>query len=142
MAGAPIWWFSRKESVVALSSCEAEYIALVMLAQEVIFIKMMLKELDIYIGTVPIYIDSQSAQDLAEEAKYRKGSRHIDIKNHWIRDAIDKADFYLIDIDTELNVADLFTKALSVAKFKRFRSQLLSLVAQSQEGKPKENKPK
>jgi len=75
-----------------------------------------------------VYIDSTSAKDLAGDDKYRRGSRHIDIKLHWIREAIQRGDIELYYVFTDDNVADLFTKSLGEVKFRKFRDQLLTVV--------------
>jgi len=74
-----------------------------------------------------VYIDSTSAQDLASDEKYRKRSRHIDIKNHWIREAIKAGHIRLDHVDTDFNVADQFTKNLSVDKYHYFRNWLVRI---------------
>lgn len=77
--------------MVALSSCEAEYIALNEAGKEAIWLQMILKELRlINFSPFPtlIYEDNQGTIALAENLEFHSRTKHIDIRYHWVRDAI------------------------------------------------------
>ena len=116
--GSPIDWFSRKEAVVALSSCEAEYIALCLLIRSVIHLRILLGELG-YTQLEPttVVIDSKSAHDLAKDAKFRKRSKHIDIQYHYVRECIEKGYIKLHWLKGTSNPADIFTKSVLIKTF-------------------------
>ncbi|KAF2349911.1 Reverse transcriptase RNA-dependent DNA polymerase [Trinorchestia longiramus] len=79
-----ISWNSKKQNIVALSSCEAEYIALTYAVQEGIFLKQLLCDMDGYDDPVGIFVDNRGAIDLAKNALHHQRSKHIDIRYHFI----------------------------------------------------------
>nr|AAC62132.1 copia-like retroelement pol polyprotein [Arabidopsis thaliana] len=103
--------------VVALSSTEAEYMALTDGAKEAIWLKGHVSELGFVQKTVNIHCDSQSAIALAKNAVYHERTKHIDVKYHFIRDLVNNGEVQVLKIDTEDNPADIFTKVLPVSKF-------------------------
>ena len=82
-----ISWKSRKQQCVALSSCEAEYVALASTVQESIYLKQMLGNIDSNFQSGPslIYEDNQCAIALANNPVNRQRSKYIDIRFHFIR---------------------------------------------------------
>ncbi|CAD6997394.1 unnamed protein product [Ceratitis capitata] len=89
MAGGAIAWESRKQSVVALSSMEAEYVALCQGTKEVVFLRVLLSELGYgeYVkGPTSILCDNQSALYMVKNPLVQKRSKHIDIRYHYIRE--------------------------------------------------------
>ena len=121
--GPIISWKSKKQSIVALSTCEAEYVALTYAIQESLFLKQLvcdmlnLSDLKIHIG-----VDNQSAMKLSKNPISHQRSKHIDIKYHFIRDIISKGLVELYYIPSQHNVADLFTKPLSNPRILSFQS--------------------
>lgn len=116
--GGIISWKSAKQRTVALSSTEAEYMALSETMQEGIWLRQLLDELamqDAETGVV-IRCDNQSAIKLALLGGYRPRSRHIDIGYHFIREHVEKGNFIVEFVTTNENVADVFTKSVSAAK--------------------------
>ncbi|CAL4153012.1 unnamed protein product, partial [Meganyctiphanes norvegica] len=120
--GALISWRSSKQRSVATSSCEAEYIALTEAVKESKFLRQLLSDMTgCEKESVLLYCDNQSAMKLAKNPVFHDRSKHIDIKYHFIREAvIDDAIVVLKYIPTAKNVADIFTKPLSKVKFKEF----------------------
>ena len=117
--GPPISWKSKKQPTVALSSCEAEYMALAASVQETMFLFMLLgcflKQ-----RSVNIYVDNQGAIDLASRCITEKRSKHIDIRYHFIREKISSGFIELTHVSTHDNVADLLTKPSTKVKLQRF----------------------
>ncbi|KAF2344468.1 Reverse transcriptase RNA-dependent DNA polymerase [Trinorchestia longiramus] len=112
-----ISWKSKKQNIVALSSCEAEYIALTYAVQEGIFLKQLLCDMDGYDEPVGIFVDNRGAIDLAKNPVYR----HIDIRYHFIRAIIQDNKAVLSFVPSEENMSDMFTKPVtrqSLLKFK------------------------
>lgn len=116
-AGAAFNWESKKQSVVSLSSTEAEYIGLSTAAREAAYIKKLVAEIGIgKLQTVQIYSDNQSAQCLAKNPTFHARSKHIDIKYHHVREMI-KCNVVKIDyVPTEKMIADVLTKNLCKSK--------------------------
>ncbi|KAH9723672.1 hypothetical protein KPL70_007193 [Citrus sinensis] len=111
-------WKSQLQSVVALSTTEAEYTAAAEAIKEAIWLKGMLKELGVNQRSVVVHCDSQSAICLSKNQTHHERTKHIDIKVHFIRLEVSKATVMLQKIHTDDNVADMLTKAVPGAKFK------------------------
>lgn len=119
-----VFWNSKKQSVVALSSTEAEYVALTSCATECLFLGHLLSDLilnDVY--PIRIYEDNQSTIKTAHTYETKR-SKHIDVKYHFIKDLVSSKKIEVEYISTENQVADILTKALCVNKFISFRDAL------------------
>ncbi|KAH8307525.1 hypothetical protein KR059_009031, partial [Drosophila kikkawai] len=117
VAGAAINWESKKQPVVALSTTEAEYIALSSAAKEAVYIRKLWSEMGL--GEVPpivIHSDNQSAQCLVKNPVYHARSKHIDIRYHHVRDMFKEKIIDLRYVSTENMMADVLTKNLSKVK--------------------------
>jgi hypothetical protein len=80
LQGLPIAWSTRKQSIIALSMAEAEYIALTSVAREVLYLKSLLDELyEPVEESIPIYCDNQGAIALASNNKFHACTKHIDL---------------------------------------------------------------
>jgi len=121
MAGGAISWMSRAQKTVALSSTEAEYMALSDCSRQVVWMHTLLGELGYHLKPVPIYVDNQGSIFIASNPVTEKRSKHIDIRFHYIREVVERklAEIYFIDGDK--NPADLLTKNLGSVKFLLFR---------------------
>ena len=117
VCGNCVSWKSQLQSVVALSSTEAEYIAATEAAKEAMWIKGLLMELKLMQQEVVIYSDSQSAIHLCKNPVFHERSKHIQVKYHFIRDMVAQKVFKLEKVPTELNLSDMGTKVLPVSKF-------------------------
>jgi hypothetical protein len=120
-----ISWFSRKQRFVALSFAEAEYMAASLAACEALWLRKLLlglfrQELE---ATV-IHCDNQSCIRLSENPVFHDRSKHIDVKYHFIRDCVQRGSVRLDYIQTDEQMEDIFTKALSRWKFMNFRDQM------------------
>jgi hypothetical protein len=120
-----ISWFNRKQRSVALSSVEAEYMVASLAACEALWLRKLLlglfrQELE---ATV-IHCDNQSCIKLSENPVFHDRSKHIDIRYHFIRDCVQRGAVRLDYIQTDEQIADIFTKALSRQKFMKFRDQM------------------
>ena len=120
-----ISWSSKKMDSVALSTCETEFVSVVKLAQEAIYLQQLINELfPNSIQHFKIYCDNKSAISLANNSTDHGRSKHIDIKYHFIRELIKKKTLQLEYIDSENQTADIFTKGLNREKLNRHRLQL------------------
>lgn len=117
MANGAISWNSKRQSIVALSSTEAEYIALSSTVREVIWIRQLANELNRdLIGPTKILCDNQSAIKLAKCDAYRPRTKHIDIRYHHIREKIEDKSIMVDFISTKIMTADALTKAVTKEK--------------------------
>ena len=110
--GGAISWQSKLQKCVALSTMEVEYIAATKAGKEIVWIKAFFKELDLRQDEYVVYCDSQSAIDLSKNATYHSRTKHIEVRYHWIRDAIELKRFQLKNIHIGKNAADMMTKVV------------------------------
>ena len=122
MSGATVSWRSKKQPSVALSTAEAEYMALSAAAQEALWMKQLLVDLDVKIETpMTIYEDNQAAISMSKNPKFHGRAKHVDIKCHFVRDQVDKGIINVIYCPTNDMLADLFTKGLPKGQFTKLR---------------------
>uniref|UniRef100_A0A2N9HBW1 Integrase catalytic domain-containing protein n=1 Tax=Fagus sylvatica TaxID=28930 RepID=A0A2N9HBW1_FAGSY len=118
LSGRPICWKSTLQSIVAMSTTEAEYMAVAEATKEALWLKGLVKELGLNQGGVQMHCDSQSAIYLAKNQVYHARTKHIDVKFHKIRELIVTGDIVLEKVHTSENAADMLTKPVTTAKFK------------------------
>ena len=130
LGGTPISWLSKLQEVPALSTAEAEYIALSNATQEAIYLRKLLQEFNHFdVPSTIIYEDNNSAIQIAENSSHHSRTRHIATRHHFIRHYISIKDITLKPIPTQDNLADLFTKILPAPRHKLLTDKLLSVVA-------------
>ncbi|XP_059222145.1 uncharacterized protein LOC131996444 [Stomoxys calcitrans] len=111
----PISWNSKKQQTTALSTTEAEYMALSTSAQEAMWLKSLLTELD-EIHSIEIKCDNKSAICLSHNNTFHARSKHIDIRHHFVRELIEEDQIKIAYIQTRDMVADILTKGLPAPK--------------------------
>ena len=120
-------WSSKKQQIVALSTVEAEYVAQAHAAKEALWLRTFLAELQSEPECrITINSDNQGAIALSRDNKYHSRTKHIDVRYHFIREAVEDEKLLVQYIPTDENPADIFTKPLAKVKFRRF-SELLGL---------------
>lgn len=117
VGGNTVSWRSSLQKVVALSTTEAEYMALSDAVREGIWLKGICKELKLSDEVFEIHCDSQSAIYLAKNFVYREKTKHIATKYNFIREVIANGVVNVLKIHTSVNPADMLTKALPGEKF-------------------------
>ena len=105
------------QSIVALSTTEAEYMAITKAAKEAIWLQGLLRELGIGQEEITIFCDSQSAIQLAKNQVYHARTKHIDVRYHFIREIIEDSGVIMQKIHTTDNPADMLTKVVTTVKF-------------------------
>lgn len=116
--GSAVSWKSTLQSVVALSTTEAEYIALTEVVKEGKWLKGVLGDFGVEQDKVRVMCDSSSAICLSKHQLFHERSKHIDVRLHFIRDEIASGEVEVVKVGTEDNAADALTKALPVSKLK------------------------
>ncbi len=112
LCGAPFYWASRRQKVVSISSCEAEYYAMSEMAMEAQFFLQIFKGISSNIKTVIANVDSEPARRIASgDASLRK-VKHIETRYHFVRDMTLNKQLELRWITKDQNVADILTKAM------------------------------
>ncbi|GAU45883.1 hypothetical protein TSUD_401080, partial [Trifolium subterraneum] len=122
---APISWCSKKEPIVALSSCEAEYIAASLITCQTIWLRNLIEEISLVkCNTVTLKVDNVSAINLAKNPIAHGRSKHIEMRFHYHREQVNNGNLTLEYCKSEEQVADLFTKAVAVQVFQKLRGQM------------------
>ena len=124
--GPLISWKSRKQPTIALSTCEAEYIALAAAVQESLFLSQWLKHMGNLYEPKPVLIfeDNQGTIALSHNPVGRQRSKHIDIRYHFIRQVLSEGEVILQYCPTSDMVADAMTKPATKVKLDRFRAYI------------------
>jgi hypothetical protein len=117
-------WFSKKQNCVFLSTVEAEYIAAGSSCSQLVWMKQMLKEYNVEQDVMTLYCDNLSAINISKNPIQHSRTKHIDIRHHFIRDLVEEKVVNLEHIETEKQIADIFTKALDASKFEKLRGDL------------------
>lgn len=111
--GSPISWDAKKQGTVALSTTEAEYMALAESAKESVYLRRFLYEIGLEdAANVSLFCDNNSAIKLAENPTFHARSKHIDIRHHFVRELLKRKELMLRHIPTDKQVADMLTKGL------------------------------
>ena len=127
LSGGPISWRSMLQPIVALSTTEAEYIAVTEAVKEALWLRGLVKDLGIIQRSVVVNCDSQSAIHLAKNQVYHARTKHIDIRYHKVREVVEDGLVQLLKVDTKDNPADMLTKVVPKVKFEK----CLSLINDS-----------
>jgi hypothetical protein len=132
LLGGPVTWNSVKQRCVSLSTTEAEYIALSEASKQGQWLRALIKEVDRpqYLGDhleVPILSDNQGCIALAKDPIAHGRTKHIEVRYHYIRDLIAYGKATIVYCPTENMLADVLTKPLPLAAFKRCIQGLMSL---------------
>ncbi|KAG7588970.1 Zinc finger CCHC-type [Arabidopsis suecica] len=120
---SPITWCSQKQPTVALSSCEAEFMAATEAAKQALWLQELLSELtgQSFAKTF-LYIDNKSAIELTKNPVFHGRSKHIHKRYHFIRECVENEQIEVDFVPGEEQRADILTKALARTKFKEMRS--------------------
>jgi hypothetical protein len=123
--GSPISWLAKKQPLVTLSTTEAEFVALALCIQELLYLRQLTGELQ-QTSDQPILVheDNQSTIKIATNAELHGRSKHIDVKYMFVRDLLDAGEFELKWCNTNNQLADFFTKALPTPAFVSLRNRL------------------
>ena len=113
IGGGAVAWSSKKQSTVALSTAEAEYIAATHAAKQILWHRSLFQELEIDLPrTSTIFSDNQAAIAIAHHPEFHARTKHIDIAHHFFRDLVKSGILNIVYVNTHNNLADIFTKGL------------------------------
>ncbi|GJV36539.1 retrovirus-related pol polyprotein from transposon TNT 1-94 [Tanacetum coccineum] len=116
-----ISWQCKKQTVVANSTTEAEYIAASHCCGQVLWIQNQMLDYGYNFMQTKIHVDNESAICVVKNPVYHSKTKHIEIRHHFIRDSYEKRLIEMVKIHTDNNVADLLTKAFDVSRFNFLR---------------------
>jgi hypothetical protein len=121
-----ISWTAKKQSVVARSSTEAEYRAMAIATTDLFWLRMLFKDLGIPLFATPrLWCDNIRALALASNPVYHARTKHIEVDYHFIREKVLNGDISIKYISTHDQIANIFTKGLSSARFQFLRDKLM-----------------
>jgi hypothetical protein len=106
-------WSAWKQSIIALSTTEAEYIALTAVVHKILYLQALIAELyEPVAPPIPIYCNNQDVITLASNNKFHAHMKHIDLRYHYVCSLVRSGILNIQYCPTEDNIADAFTKAL------------------------------
>ncbi|KAG8498939.1 hypothetical protein CXB51_005359 [Gossypium anomalum] len=114
IGGCAISWKATLQTTVALSTTEAEYMAITEACKEAIWLKGLFSELNEDLQISIVFCDSQSAIFLTKDQMFHERTKHIDVRYHFVRDIIARGDIVVSKISTHENPADMMTKSLPI----------------------------
>ena len=122
VGGTAISWRSKKQTCVALSTAEAEYIALASAVQESLWLQQLVTDLKKEeVKSMVMYEDNQSAISMTKNPQFHGRAKHIDIKYHFVREQVGSGKLELKYCKTNDMIADMMTKGLSGEQFEKLR---------------------
>ncbi|GJQ91803.1 putative ribonuclease H-like domain-containing protein [Tanacetum coccineum] len=107
----------KKQTIVANSTTEAEYVAASSCRRQVLWIQNQMLDYGYNFMNTKIFIDNESTICIVKNPVFHSKTKHIEIRHHFIRDSYEKRLIQVIKIHTDHNVADLLTKAFDVSRF-------------------------
>nr|GEX29862.1 Gag-Pol polyprotein [Tanacetum cinerariifolium] len=107
-----ISWSSKRQKSAAISSTEAEYIALSGCCAQILWMRSQLLDYGLVFNEIPMYCDNKSSIALCCNNVQHSRSKHIDIRYHFIKEQVEIGVIELYFVNTEYQLADIFTKAL------------------------------
>eukprot|EP00253_Pinus_taeda_P030532 PITA_30532 len=123
--GGVVSWMSKKQSVVALSTTEVEYMEATHASKEEVWLQRLCSSMELVQGAIRIDCDSQSEIFLAKNPAYHSKTKHIDVQYHFVRDMIEEKKVLLVKVDTLNNTVDALTKYVSSDKFSWCRETMV-----------------
>ena len=104
-------WQCKKQTSVANSTCEAEYVAAGNCCSQVLWIQQQLRDYGLNFTNTPIMVDNESTISITNNPVKHSKTKHIEIRHHFIRDCVEKRLIHMVKVDSDNNYADLYTKA-------------------------------
>ncbi|EGD72965.1 hypothetical protein PTSG_12202 [Salpingoeca rosetta] len=128
IGGLPVFWSSKRQKMVCLSTSEAEYVSMTEAAKQAIWVKNLCAELGQEQESVTIYTDSQSAIALAQQQQLSPRTKHLGVRMYFLRQQADAGNIKLAYLKTTQQPADLLTKALGKRQHQLLTSKIMKWV--------------
>jgi hypothetical protein len=131
LAGGAVAWSSKKQTTIALSTAEAEYVAATHAAKQILWQRSLLEEASMEQAEQAIlWSDNQAAIAIAKNPEHHARTKHIDINLHFLRDYVESGTISIQHVSSKNNIADILTKALSRHLHQDLTSRLGVLLEQ------------
>ncbi|GKE45571.1 hypothetical protein Tco_1472855 [Tanacetum coccineum] len=114
-------WFAKKQTALAISMTEFEYVFTKKACQQALWMKQALIDYGVRLDDVPILCDNKGAIDLSKNPVKHSRTKHIEIHHHFLYDNVQKGNISIEKVASEDNIADIFTKPLKREVFNYLR---------------------
>ncbi|GJT71334.1 hypothetical protein Tco_1030620 [Tanacetum coccineum] len=114
-------WFSKKQTTLAISTTETEYVSAGKACQQVLRMKQALVYYDINLNDIPVLCDDKGAINLSKNPVLHYRTKHIEIQHHFLRDNVQKGNISKGKVSSEDNIVDSLTKPLKREPFNFLR---------------------
>ncbi|GKA91417.1 retrovirus-related pol polyprotein from transposon TNT 1-94 [Tanacetum coccineum] len=114
-------WFSKKQTALAISTTEAEYVSAGKACQQALWMKQALIDYGVRLDDIPIMCDNKGAIDLSKNPVQHLRTKHIEIRHHFLCDNVQKGNISIEKVTSEDNIADILTKPLKREPFNYLR---------------------
>ncbi|GJS94945.1 hypothetical protein Tco_0801913 [Tanacetum coccineum] len=115
------YWFSKKQTALAISTIEAEYVSARKACQRALWMKQALIDYDVRLDDIPIMCDNKGAIDLSKNPVQHSHTKHIKIRHHFLRDNAQKGHISIKKVLSVDNIAEILTKPLKRESFNYLR---------------------
>ena len=126
LCGGPVIWRSGLQKLLTLSTAESEYVQLSNATRDAAWLKTLLLELGIVTPPIVIEEDNTAAIQIASNPITSQRTKHIDLRYHFVRQAVQLKTIVLKQVPTEEQKSDLHTKPLTKSRFLKLRARFLS----------------
>ena len=134
LCGVPISWKSKGQKAVTLSSTESEYYAMSELCTELIYIKHILEFLNVQMMyPMIVRVDNVGAMFLANNPALNQRTKHISVRQHFIREHVENGLIKIIFVKSKFNTADIFTKNLSQELYIRHSINIMNRMIETED---------
>ncbi|KAJ9542196.1 hypothetical protein OSB04_028702 [Centaurea solstitialis] len=117
LGGKLVSWSSKKQNCVSTSTVEAEYVAAASCCSQALWMQTQLRDYGYTFNKIPILCDNKSAIVILENPVQHSKTKHIDIRYHFLKHQVEEGNVEMYFVNTEFQLADLFTKALDDKRF-------------------------
>ncbi|XP_070004504.1 secreted RxLR effector protein 161-like [Nicotiana sylvestris] len=114
-----ISWGTKKQNSLALSTAEVKYVSAASSCAQLLWIKQQLEDFGVFSDCVPLLCDSTIALNMEKNTVHHKRTKHIDVRHQFLKDNVEKGLICMKFCKTKDQLADIFTKALSIEHFKK-----------------------
>jgi hypothetical protein len=119
-----VYWSSKKQNFVVLSTVEVEYVAAGSCCAQLFWMRQTLKDYGYTMNQVPLLCDNESAIKIAYNPCEYSRTKQIDIRHHFLRHHAIKGDIVISHVTTNEQLTNIFTKPLDDRRFREIRSEL------------------
>jgi hypothetical protein len=124
-------WSLKKQNSVVLSTVEAKYVTAGSYCAQLLWMRQTLKDCGYTMNHIPLLCDNESAIKIAYNPCEQSRTKHIDIRHHFLRDHAIKRDIVISHVETNDQLADIFTKPLDEKRFHELQSELNIIDSQN-----------